>query len=157
MSTLERAIQIAVASHAGQKDKEGLPYITHAMRVMERVEGEDARMAAVLHDVVEDTATTIDDLRQAGFSQTVLDAVVCVTHSKDESYADYVVRCKNNSIARRVKLADLADNHQLGRVMLRPDRVEGDLARIHRYVLSYKYLTDQLSEEQYRELMAEYG
>jgi (p)ppGpp synthase/HD superfamily hydrolase len=157
MSTLEKAIQIAVAAHAGQKDKEGYPYITHPMRVMERVDGDEARIVGILHDVVEDTTTTLDDLRQAGFSKAVLDAVLCVTHDKNEPYADYVARCKNNPIARQVKLADLADNHQLHRVLLRPDRVEGDLARIHRYVLSYKYLTDQLTEDQYRELMAQHG
>jgi hypothetical protein len=95
------------------------------------------------------------DLRQAGFSEGALAAVECVTHRKDEPYADYVVRCKGNEVARRAKLADLGDNSRLDRTILRPQRLQQDLARIRRYALSYKFLTDQITEEQYRSLMAE--
>jgi (p)ppGpp synthase/HD superfamily hydrolase len=157
MATIEKALQIAAKAHEGQKDKDGQPYILHPLRAMMRVEGEDAQIVAVLHDVVEDTPVTADDLRQAGFSEQVVAAVLCVTHRKDESYANYVVRCKGNEVARRVKLADLHDNSRLERVMLRPDRLEGDLARVHRYVLSYKYLTDKITEGQYRSLMEKAG
>jgi hypothetical protein len=155
LATIEKALQIAAAAHEGQKDKEGLPYVLHPLRVMQLVEGEQACIVAVLHDVIEDTRVTLDDLRRAGFAQDVLDALVCVTHRKDESYADYVVRCKGNAIARRVKLADLADNTRLDRTILRPQRLRADLDRVRRYLLSYKFLTDQLGEEQYRSLMAE--
>ena len=155
MATIEKALQIAAKAHEGQKDKEGLPYILHPLRVMMAVQGEDAQIAAVLHDVVEDTPVTVDDLRAAGFGEQVLAAVQCVTHRKDEPYADYVVRCKANDIARRVKLADLEDNSRLDRVLLRPQRLERDLARIRRYALSYKFLTDQITEQQYRTLMEE--
>jgi (p)ppGpp synthase/HD superfamily hydrolase len=154
MATIEKALQIAARAHEGQKDKEGLPYILHPLRVMHAVQGEDAQIVAVLHDVIEDTAVTVEDMRQAGFSERVLSALLLVTHRKDEPYADYVVRCKADDVARRVKLADLEDNTRLPRTILRPDRLERDLARIRRYVLSYKFLTDQLSEEQYRSLMA---
>src|SRR5271165_5571323 len=108
MPTIEKALQIAAQAHEGQKDKEGLPYILHPLRVMSRAEGVEAQIVAVLHDVVEDTKVTLDDLRRAGFSEAVLQAVQCVTHRKDEPYADYVVGCKNNPIARQVKLGDLA-------------------------------------------------
>ncbi len=155
MATIERALQIAAKAHEGQRDKEGLPYILHPLRVMMSVEGEEAQIVAVLHDVVEDTSVTPDDLRQAGFSEAVLAAVECVTHRKNEPYADYVVRCKGNEIARRVKLADLQDNSRPDRTILRPQRLQQDLARIRRYALSYKFLTDRISEEQYRSLMAE--
>jgi (p)ppGpp synthase/HD superfamily hydrolase len=157
MATIEKALEIAAQAHAGQKDKEGLPYILHPLRVLNGVEGEEAQIVAVLHDVVEDTTVTLDDLRRAGFSETVLAAVQCVTHGNDEPYAEYVVRCKANAIARQVKLADLHDNARLSRLILRPQRLQPDLARLHRYVLSYKFLTDQLSEEQYRILMKELG
>lgn len=157
MPTLEDAIRIAVAAHAGQKDKEGQPYVTHPLRLMESLHDPDAKTVAVLHDVVEDTSTTLDDLRRVGFSDGIIEAVRCVTHDKREPYADYVVRCKANPVARQVKLADLADNYRLDRTILRSDRVAGDLARLHRYVLSYKYLTDGLSEKDYRELMGTYG
>lgn len=153
MATIEKALQIAAQAHEGQKDKEGLPYILHPLRVMHGVEGEEAQIVAVLHDVIEDTPVTADDLRRAGFSDTVLAAVLCVTHDKQESYAEYVVRCKANPIARQVKLGDLKDNARLDRTLLRPQRLERDLARIRRYVLSYKFLTDQISEEQYQSLM----
>src|SRR5437763_10477369 len=105
MATIEKALQIAAQAHEGQKDKEGLPYILHPLRVMSRVEDEEAQIVAVLHDVVEDTQVTLDDLRRAGFSASVLAAVQCVTHRKEEPYADYVIGCKNNPVARLVKLA----------------------------------------------------
>jgi hypothetical protein len=108
---------------------------------------------AVLHDVIEDTPVTADDLRREGFSEAIVASVLCVTHRKDESYADYVVRCKGNEVARRVKLADLEDNSRLSRTIFRLDRIEHDLARIRRYVLSYKFLTDQITEAQYRAAM----
>jgi (p)ppGpp synthase/HD superfamily hydrolase len=157
VATIERALQIAAKAHEGQRDKEGLPYILHPLRAMMRVEGEDARIVAVLHDVIEDTPVTADDLRAAGFTEAVVAAVVCVTHPKGEPYADYVVRCKRNAVARRVKLADLEDNSRLDRTILRPERIDADVARLRKYVLSYKYLTDQITEEQYRTLMAGAG
>jgi (p)ppGpp synthase/HD superfamily hydrolase len=157
MATIERALQIAAKAHEGQRDKEGLPYILHPLRAMMSVQGEEAQIVAVLHDVVEDTSVTADDLRQAGFSEPVVAAVLCVTHRKGEPYADYVVRCRGNEVARRVKLADLADNTRLDRTILRPDRLDHDLARVRRYLLSYKFLTDQIGEDLYRSLMAEGG
>jgi hypothetical protein len=116
---------------------------------MMRVQGEEAQIVAVLHDVIEDTPVTADDLRRAGFSEVVLAAVLCVTHRKGEPYTNYVIRCKGNEVARRVKLADLEDNSRLDRTILRPDRLDADVARLRKYVLSYKYLTDQITEEQY--------
>jgi HD domain-containing protein len=157
MATIEKALQIAAQAHEGQKDKEGLPYILHPLRVMSRVEGEEAQIVAILHDVVEDTKVTLDDLRRAGFSEAILAAVQCVTHLKDVPYADYVVGCKQNPIARQVKLGDLADNCRLDRTILRPQQLERDLARIHRYFLSHKYLTDQITEKEYRSLMSQCG
>ena len=94
MSTLDRAIQIAAAAHAGQVDKENLPNILHPLRVMMHVTGSAEKIAAVLHDVVEDTAVTHDDLATEGFSAEVLDAVHRLTRTKDIRYVDYVVRCK---------------------------------------------------------------
>jgi hypothetical protein len=81
--------------------------------------------------------------------------VLCVTHREDESYADYVVRCKGNEIARCVKLADLEDNSRLDRTILRPQQFEADVARLRKYLLSYKFLTDHITEQQFRSLMEE--
>ena len=147
MATIEKALQIAAKAHDGQKDKSGEPYNLHPLRAMMSVEGEESQIVAVLHDVIEDTSVTADDLRKAGFSDKVVAAVLCVTHRKDESYADYVVRCKGNEIARNGKVADLEDNSRLDRTILRPKRFEADMARLRKYVLSYKFLTDQITEE----------
>ncbi len=157
MATLERAIALAAQAHAGQRDKEGLCYILHPLRVMLRVEDEQARIVAVLHDTVEDTALTLDDLRREGFSEEVLAALALVTHDRSEPYADYVVRCAGHPIARAVKLADLEDNCRLDRTILRAGMLERDLRRIQRYNLSYKFLTGALSEKDYREAMVEHG
>lgn len=157
MATLEAAIRIAVAAHAGQSDKGGAPYITHPLRLMAAVDGESAKIVALLHDVIEDTSVGLDDLRREGFSEDVLSAVDILTHRRNEPYADYVVRCKSHPLARQVKLADLADNSRLDRCILRVERIARDLARMHRYALSYKFLTDRLGESDYRSLMAVYG
>ena len=120
---------------------------------MNAVEDVPAKIVALLHDVIEDTPVTAEDLRREGFDEAVLAAVDCLTHRNGESYADYVVRCKGNVIARRIKLADLEDNARPSRALLRPDRIESDLARLRKYFLAYKFLTDMLSEEQYRAAM----
>jgi (p)ppGpp synthase/HD superfamily hydrolase len=153
MATIEKALQIAAKAHEGQTEKDGQPYILHPLRVMNSVEGEEAKIAAVLHDVIEDTAVTEGDLRREGFGEAVIATVLCLTHRTGEPYADYVVRCRGNEVARRVKLADLEDNARPSRALLRPDRLEPDLARLRRYFLAYKFLTGLLSEEQYRAAM----
>jgi (p)ppGpp synthase/HD superfamily hydrolase len=115
MSTLERAIAIAVEAHAGQKDKSGAAYILHPLRVMARVNSDAEKTVAILHDVVEDTPWTFDRLRQEGFSEEVIQAIDCVTKREGESYDDFVKRSAPNSIARRVKIADLEDNMDIRR------------------------------------------
>ena len=155
MATLDRAIQIASAAHAGQVDKEKLPYILHPLRVMMHVASLPEKIAAVLHDVVEDTAVTHDDLAKEGFSADVLDAVRRLTRTPDIKYVDYVVRCKESAVARAVKLADLTDNSRLDRNIIRPDRFDQDMRRIAKYLVTYKFLTDQIDEPTYRALMTD--
>jgi len=155
MATLDRAIQIAATAHVGQVDKENLPYILHSLRVMMLVPGIAEKIAAVLHDVVEDTAVTHDDLATEGFSAEVLDAVHRLTRTKDIRYVDYVVRCKVSAIARAVKLADLTDNSRLDRNIIRPDCFDHDMRRIGKYLVTYKFLTDQIDEDAYRRLMTD--
>lgn len=157
MATIEKALQIAARAHEGQVDKHGQPYILHPLRVMAAVEGEEARIVAILHDVIEDTSVTADDLRRDGFGEAVLEALDRLTHRKCEPYAEYVIGCKGHEVARRVKLADLEDNSRLSRTILRPDRIEPDIERVRKYLLSYKFLTDMLTEEHYRAAMAGKG
>lgn len=156
MATLEKAIEIAARSHAGTRDKQqqGNPYILHPLRVMMGVEGEETRIVAVLHDVVEDTHITLDDIRAEEFSENIVEALGLVTHEDDQSYLEYVIGCRKNEIARQVKLSDLQDNSNPSRLLLRPEKFTDDIARMQRYLLSSRFLTDEIDEAQYRQLMA---
>ena len=78
-----------------------------------------------------------------------------MTHAKDEPYAAYVIRCKGDPVARAVKIADLRDNTRPERAMMRPDLLDRDARRMARYLLSYKFLADQISEAEYCSAMEE--
>jgi (p)ppGpp synthase/HD superfamily hydrolase len=130
MSTLERAIAIAAEAHQGAQDKGGQPYILHPLRVMLAIDSPDERIVAVLHDVLEDTPWTADQLRKVGFSETVIQAVDALTKREGEEYMAYVSRAGANVVARSVKLADLADNMDAARL---PSQTEENRARIERY------------------------
>jgi (p)ppGpp synthase/HD superfamily hydrolase len=130
MATLERAIQIAAAAHAGQIDKAGQLYILHPLRVMLAVATMDERIAAVLHDVVEDTSITLEQLRAEGFSPAVVEAVDALTKRSGEDRITAAKRAAANPIARIVKLADNADNMDLSRI---PNPSEKDFARLKEY------------------------
>lgn len=127
---LSDAIELARRAHAGQTDKAGKPYIEHPLRVMASQTDDVARMAAVLHDVVEDTHVTFHDLWQAGCPEAVLEAINLLTHRRGDPYEAYVARIKNHSVARAVKLADLADNLDRSRIARVTPK---DLARFARY------------------------
>lgn len=115
--TLEKAIAIASSAHLGQtriKKEKGLPYILHVLRVMldkRFVSTREEQIVAVLHDVVEDTDWTLDNIRAEGYSEDVIEAIDAITKREGELYKDYLVRVESNSIARKVKLADLHDNN----------------------------------------------
>ncbi len=130
MSTLEKAIALAAQAHAGQVDKAGEPYILHPLRVMLRLRSPEARMAAVLHDVLEDTDITPERLQQEGFSRDVIEAVLAVTKREGESYQDFVKRAAQHPIGRQVKRADLEDNCDLSRIKNPNNK---DLARMDKY------------------------
>ena len=137
MSTLERAVAIAAEAHEGAEDKAEQPYILHPLRVMLAVNSTDERIAAVLHDVLEDTDWTVDRLRREGFSDTVLQALQALTKGEGEEYMAYVRRAAANSVARAVKLADLHDNMDLSRLPSPNDR---DRERIKRYEAAVSFL-----------------
>ena len=130
MSMLERAIQIAVQAHMGQKDKGGEPYILHPLRIMFKMHTDLERMVAVLHDVVEDSEWTLDHLCDEGFPDQVLAAVDCLTRRNDEPYEDFVKRVQVNTLARTVKIADLEDNLDISRI---PELTDKDIERIRKY------------------------
>jgi len=138
MANLDEAILLAVKAHHGQTDRSGEPYILHPLRLMFRQNSTATRIAAVLHDVVEDTTVTFEQLADAGFSEEILDAVALLTHNPPDSYEDYVTRLKTNPIARAVKLADLEDNMRLERLAGEP--TEKDWARLQRYHRAWQEL-----------------
>jgi (p)ppGpp synthase/HD superfamily hydrolase len=140
MSTLERAIAIAAEGHAGQLDKAGNPYILHPLRVMLQLDTLEERMAGVLHDVVEDCDWSLDDLRAEGFSPAVVRAVDSVTKREGESYEQFVLRAAADPIGRRVKLADLHDNSDLGRIR---NPTSKDLERLEKYQRAIRLTTGQ--------------
>jgi len=143
MTLLERAIGIALRAHAGQKTKDGSPYILHPLRVMARMTTGEERMAAVLHDVIEDSDLTLEDLRREGFPESVLTAVSLMTHEDGISYEDYVQRLKPDPMARRIKLADLEDNSDIRRLS---GIEEKDIERLRRYHRAWQILRPAASE-----------
>jgi (p)ppGpp synthase/HD superfamily hydrolase len=130
MSTLERAIEIAATAHAGQQDKAGAPYILHPLRVMLAQKEPAQRIAAILHDVVEDTPWTLEQLRAEGFSDDVLSAVDALTKRKGEDYFAFVDRAGRDPVARAVKIADIRDNMDVSRTAGVTDR---DRERLEKY------------------------
>lgn len=131
MTTLEDAIALAVRHHAGQVDKSGQPYILHPLRLMLQLEEDEARILAVLHDLVEDTPITLEDLETSGFAPSILRALDCLTHRPGESYEDYILRVMENQSARQVKLLDLQDNMDLRRLDHTPG--DADWLRLKKY------------------------
>ena len=109
-----RAMNIAYAAHHGQVDKAGVPYVFHPLHLAETMDDEISCCAALLHDTVEDTAVTLEDLAKA-FPAEVVEAVRLLTHDPSENYLEYVRRIKGNSVAMKVKLADLAHNSDQSR------------------------------------------
>ncbi|HEY3368304.1 MAG TPA: HD domain-containing protein [Symbiobacteriaceae bacterium] len=130
MDLVAKAIELAARHHAGAVDKGGAPYILHPMRVMMRVATSEERMAAAMHDLIEDCGVTPADLLGEGFPREVVDAVVALTRGPGETYLDFVRRAKGNAIARAVKIADIQDNLDLSRI---PDPAANDHARVDRY------------------------
>ena len=133
---VEKAEAFAKKAHEGQVDKSGKPYFGHPKAVAAMVEGEVEKTVAYLHDVVEDTGVTIDQIRSL-FGDEVADAVDLLTHREGVPYFDYVEKIKANPVARRVKMADLTHNMDLSRL----DTVtEKDLKRIEKYKKAYAML-----------------
>lgn len=105
----QQAMRLAYAFHDGQKDKAGVPYIFHVAHVAEQMDDEYSTCVALLHDTLEDTDVTEENLRRL-FPDEIVDAVVAMTHRRHESYESYIARIKENELAVKVKLADLQHN-----------------------------------------------
>lgn len=127
----KKALALCFDAHKEQLDKSGLPYVFHPFHLAEQMQTEETTIVALLHDVVEDSDYTLQDLEKAGFSKAVVDAVALMTHADGVKYMDYVRAIKENPIARAVKLADLRHNSDLSRM----DQVdEAVLERRNKYL-----------------------
>lgn len=137
----KKALQICFDAHKGQVDKEGVPYVFHPFHLAEQMDSEESICVALLHDTIEDSDYTLDDLRKYGFTEPVIEAVSLLTHDKHVPYFDYVRALKPNALARKVKLADLAHNSDATR--LRSVPTERDIKRHQKYKEAIKILTEE--------------
>ena len=112
----KKAIKLCFDAHKDQLDKSGLPYVFHPFHLAEQMTDETTTAVALLHDVIEDTDYTLDDIRALGFTSEVLEAVALMTHAPDVDYMEYVKEIKKNPVARAVKLADLKHNSDMSRL-----------------------------------------
>lgn len=137
MTLLSRAISIATQAHESMRDRGGMPYILHPLRLMMNASSTEEKIVAVLHDVIEDTSVTILDLKDEGFPHDLLHALNLLTHRKEVPYTKYIEEIAVNPIARAVKLLDLKDNLDLTRLTIGRDR---DVDRIVKYQNAYQKL-----------------
>lgn len=112
----KKAMRLCYKAHDGQFDKGGVPYVFHPFHVAEQMNTEYDVCVALMHDIIEDTDYTIDDIRDMGFPKEIVEALSCITRDKSISYDDYILIVKTNEIATRVKLADLEHNSDISRL-----------------------------------------
>lgn len=133
---VRKAAAFAAEKHKGQEDRAGKPYIDHPKAVAKMLKGEDEKIVALLHDTVEDTDATIDEIREK-FGDTIADAVAFLTRPNNVPYMEYIKLVKSNGLARKVKLADLTHNMDMSRL---PEVTDEDLKRIEKYREAYDFL-----------------
>ena len=134
----KKAMKLCFEAHKDQVDKSGMPYVFHPFHVAEQMKDEATTIVALLHDVVEDTKYTLDDIAAMGFGKDVVDALALMTHDKKIPYLDYVTKIKDNPIARQVKLADLAHNSDPTRLDVVDNKVK---ERLDKYKKAIRILT----------------
>lgn len=134
------AMKLCFESHKDQLDKSGLPYVFHPFHLAEQMKDEDTTVVALLHDVIEDTDRTLDDLRALGFNERIVEAVALMTHDDAVPYMEYVSLIKTNPIARAVKLADLRHNSDMTRLDTVTPR---DVERAEKYAKAIKLLSEE--------------
>lgn len=132
----ELALQIAKEAHAGQVDKAGKDYILHPITVASYMDTDVEKTIAYLHDVLEDTSVTVDELRNH-FSNEIVDTVITLTHRKDESYFEYIQRISKSKLAKKVKVADLLHNLDITRIK---EPTKQDYERLEKYKKAILYL-----------------
>ncbi|PFE08599.1 HD domain-containing protein [Bacillus cereus] len=134
---IEIAHEIAKTAHAGQVDKAGIDYIKHPEVVASFVNTAEEKATAYLHDVLEDTEITANDLLSAGIPHNIVEAVQVLTKETYTPYFEYLSKVKGNSLARTVKLADLKHNSDRSRLARITDK---DLKRLEKYRKAIQFL-----------------
>lgn len=124
----KKAMKICFNAHVDQVDKTGVPYVFHPFHLAEQMDDEESVCVALLHDVVEDTDWTFNDLIKEGFTENIINALRLLTHLDDTPYMEYVKKIKANPLAKKVKLADLKHNSDLSRLDLTIDKLPPKLA-----------------------------
>ena len=142
-SLLARAIAIAAVAHERQLDKAGAPYMLHPIRMMMRANTDDERIVAILHDVVEDSEWTLDELAADGFPPHILAGIDGMTNRDGESYEAFIERAGRNPISARVKLLDLEDNMTITRLSEVTDKSVDRLKKYHRSYLRMKEIAGE--------------
>lgn len=135
----KKALMLSFEAHKNQVDKSGMPYVYHPFHLAEQMEAEDEVIVALLHDVVEDTDYTLDEIRVMGFPEQVVKALALMTHDKSIPYMDYVAKIKNNPIAKAVKIADLKHNSDLSRLDVVDEKAR---KRAEKYTCAIKLLAE---------------
>lgn len=134
----KKALRLSFDAHKEQVDKSGIPYVYHPFHLAEQMDSEVTATVALLHDVVEDTNYTIDDMIAMGFPKPVTDALTLMTHDMSVPYMDYVARIKSNPIAKAVKLADLRHNSDISRLDAVDEKTK---ERLRKYAAAIELLT----------------
>ena len=135
----KQALKLCFEAHKEQVDKSGMPYVFHPFHLAEQMTDESTTVVALLHDVVEDTELTFDDLEKQDFGEEIISALKLLTHNDDTPYMDYVAKIKTDKIATTVKLADLKHNSDLSRLDVVDEKA---LNRKEKYEKAMKFLTE---------------
>jgi len=139
MTLIETSLAIALRAYAGKTDKAGREYIHHPLRLMAKMSTDTEMAVALLHDVIEDSDITTTELLAEGIPSDVVDAVLCLTKQTGENYQAFVLRAKQNTLARKVKIADIEDNINVLRLLTLS---EIDLARVAKYHAAWQLLNE---------------
>ena len=135
----KKAYKIAFEAHRDQMDKTGLPYIHHPLHLAAQMTDEVTTCVALLHDVVEDSDMTFEELEKLGFGGEIIDALRLMTHDDDVPYMDYVREIKKNPVAAAVKRADLMHNSDITRLDVVTDK---DIQRVEKYKKALEILSE---------------
>ena len=133
----KKALNLCFKAHKEQYDKSALPYVFHPFHLAEQMVDEPTTIVALLHDVIEDTDYTLEDLREMGFDENVIEAISILTHDIKTSYMEYIANIKLNPIAKVVKLADLKHNSDLSRLDIVTPK---DKERVNKYMKAIELL-----------------